>query len=56
MPAELCRSLEEDPKEYVGDTVLHRRWELRRQSCNMAFAAHPDDLYFKVQAGALDAV
>ncbi len=48
---ELCRSLEEDPKEYVGDTVLHRRWELRRQSCNMAFAAHPDDLYFKVQAG-----
>ncbi len=48
---QLCRSLEEDPKEYVGDTVLHRRWELRRQSCNMAFAAHPDDLYFKVQAG-----
>ncbi|MBX9645940.1 MAG: hypothetical protein K2X57_02665 [Xanthobacteraceae bacterium] len=48
---ELCRSLEEDPKEYVGDTVLRRRWELRRQSCNMAFAAHPDDLYFKVQVG-----
>lgn len=48
---DLCRSLEEDPKEYVGDTVLHARWALRRQSCNMAFAAHPDDLYFKVQAG-----
>src|SRR4029077_4168785 len=46
---ELCRSLEVDPKEYVGDTVLRRRWELRRQSCNMAFADHPDDLYFKVQ-------
>lgn len=47
---ELCSSLEEDPREYVGDAVLHRRWELRRVSCNMAFAAHPDDLYFKVQA------
>jgi TPR repeat protein len=47
---DLCRSLEEDPKEYVGDTVLHARWELRRQSCNMAFATHPDDRYFKVQA------
>jgi TPR repeat protein len=49
--ADLCRALEEDPRDYVGDNVLHRRWELRRQSCNMAFAAHPDDLYFKVQAG-----
>ena len=48
--ADLCRALEEDPRDYVGDTVLHRRWELRRQSCNTAFAARPDDLYFKVQA------
>lgn len=48
--ADLCRALEEDPRDYVGDTVLHRRWELRRQSCNMAFASHPDDLYFKVQS------
>jgi len=48
---ELCRSLEQDPREYVGDDMLRRRWELRRQSCNMAYAAHPDDLYFKVQAG-----
>ena len=48
--ADLCRALEEDPRDYVSDNVLHRRWELRRQSCNMAFAAHPDDLYFKVQA------
>jgi TPR repeat protein len=47
---ELCRSLEENPKGYVGDAALHRRWELRRQSCNLAFSAHPDDLYFKVQA------
>lgn len=46
---DLCRALEEDPRDNVSDTVLHRRWELRRQSCNMAFADHPDDLYFKVQ-------
>lgn len=48
--ADLCRALEEDPRDYVDDAMLRRRWELRRQSCNMAFAAHPDDLYFKVQA------
>lgn len=48
---DLCRALEEDPKDYVDDAELHSRWELRRQSCNMAFAAHPDDLYFKVQVG-----
>lgn len=46
---DLCRALEEDPRDYVDDAVLSRRWELRRQSCNMAFAAHPDDLYLKVQ-------
>jgi TPR repeat protein len=48
--ADLCRALEEDPRDYVDDAALHRRWGLRRQSCNMAFAAYPDDLYFKVQA------
>ena len=48
--ADLCRALEEDPRDYVDDAMLRRRWELRRQSCNMAFAAHPDDLYLKVQA------
>lgn len=47
--ADLCRALEEDPRDYVDDAMLNRRWELRRQSCNMAFAAHPDDLYLKVQ-------
>jgi len=48
--ADLCRALEEDPRDYVDDAMLLRRWELRRQSCNMAFAAHPEDLYLKVQA------
>src|SRR6195952_1265527 len=48
--ADLCRALEEDPRDYVDDAMLHRRWELRRQSCNMAFAAHPEDLYLKVQS------
>jgi TPR repeat protein len=47
--AELCIGLAEDPTEYVGDAVLRRRWDLRRQSCNMAFAAHPEDLQLKVQ-------
>lgn len=47
--AELCVGLAEDPTEYVGDAALHRRWELRRLSCNMAFAAHPEDLQLKVQ-------
>jgi TPR repeat protein len=47
--AELCIGLAEDPVEYVSDSALHRRWELRRLSCNMAFAAHPEDLQLKVQ-------
>lgn len=47
--AELCVGLAEDPTEYIGDSALHRRWELRRLSCNMAFAAHPEDLRLKVQ-------
>lgn len=47
---DLCRALEEDPRDYVDEAALSRRWELRRQSCNMAFAAHPEDLYLKVQA------
>jgi len=47
--AELCIGFAEDPTEYVGDAALHRRWELRRLSCNMAFAAHPDDVQLKVQ-------
>lgn len=47
---DLCRALEEDPWDYVNDAGLRRRWELRRQSCNLAFASHPDNLYFKVQS------
>jgi TPR repeat protein len=47
---ELCDRLAEDPTEYVGDTVLHRRWALREASCNMAFASHPENVHFKVQA------
>jgi len=47
---ELCDRLAEDPTEYVDDTVLHRRWALREASCNMAFASHPENVHFKVQA------
>ena len=47
---DLCVSLEDDPKEYIGEMALRRRWELRRVSCNMAFAAHPENLRFKVLA------
>jgi hypothetical protein len=47
---ELCLSLAEDPTDYIGDEALRRRWDLRRASCNMAFAAHPENTHFKVAA------
>jgi TPR repeat protein len=47
---ELCLGLADDPLEYISDAALHRRWALRRAACNMAFAAHPENLRFKVQA------
>ncbi len=47
---ELCLSLQENPKDYMSDIALHRRWDLRRDACNMAFAAHPENIRFKVAA------
>jgi hypothetical protein len=32
----------------MSDAALRRRWDLRRASCNMAFAAHPENTHFKV--------
>ena len=45
---ELCLRLSGNPKEYISDEALRRRWDLRRASCNMAFAAHPENTHFKV--------
>jgi TPR repeat protein len=45
---EICLSLADNPTEYMSDAALHRRWDLRRASCNMAFAAHPENTHFKV--------
>jgi TPR repeat protein len=39
--AELCRQLFKEPKEYIDDTARRRRWDLRRESCKMAFEADP---------------
>jgi TPR repeat protein len=38
---ELCQQLFEEPKEYIDDTARRRRWDLRRESCKMAFDANP---------------
>jgi hypothetical protein len=38
---ELCQQLFEEPKEYIDDTAKRRRWDLRRESCKMAFEANP---------------
>jgi hypothetical protein len=43
-----CLRLSPNPTEYMSDEALHRRRELRRVSCNMAFAAHPENTHFKV--------
>jgi hypothetical protein len=46
--AELCQSLWEAPKEYMGQAAKRRRWDLREASCKMAFDADPANLQFKV--------
>jgi TPR repeat protein len=38
---ELCQQLFEEPKKYIDDTAKRRRWDLRRESCKMAFEANP---------------
>ena len=45
---ETCLQLSENPSEYLSQEALNRRYELRRASCNMAFAAHPDNVHYKV--------
>ena len=45
---EFCLRLSENPTDYVGDEAMARRTALRRASCDMAFAAHPQDTRFKV--------
>ena len=46
--AELCRSLFEEPKEYMDGDARRRRWDLREASCKMAFEANPADVERKV--------
>jgi TPR repeat protein len=38
---ELCQQLFEEPREYIDDTTKRRRWDLRHESCKMAFEANP---------------
>src|SRR3954471_22063021 len=38
---ELCQQLFEEPKEYIDDDTKRQRWDLRRESCKMAFEANP---------------
>ena len=45
---ETCLQLSENPPDYLSREALNRRHELRRASCNMAFAAHPDNMHYKV--------
>ena len=45
---ELCLRLSENPKDYMSHEALQRRWALRSESCNLAFAEHPENTHFKV--------
>ena len=45
---ELCLRLSENPRDYMSDEALHRRWALRSESCNLAFADHPENTHFTV--------
>ena len=45
---ELCQQLFEEPKEHIDDTARRRRWDLRRESCKMAFDADPANAERKV--------
>ncbi|MBR1276045.1 sel1 repeat family protein [Bradyrhizobium sp. AUGA SZCCT0283] len=45
--AELCQQLFEEPKEYIDDAAKRRRWDLRRESCKVAFEANPANADFK---------
>jgi TPR repeat protein len=45
---ELCERLFEEPKEYIDDAARRRRWDLRYESCKMAFDADPTNAERKV--------
>ncbi len=45
---ETCLRLSQNSNEYLSGEAAERRQELRRASCDMAFAAEPDNLHFKV--------
>ena len=38
---ELCQQLFVEPKEYIDGDAKRRRWDLRHDSCKMAFEANP---------------
>ncbi|MBA4036132.1 MAG: hypothetical protein C0480_16210 [Bradyrhizobium sp.] len=46
--AELCQKLFEDPKQYIGEDALRRRWDLRAASCRKALDADPSNTELKV--------
>ncbi len=45
---ETCLRLSENPTGYLSSEARHRRQKLLRASCDMALAAEPDNLQFKV--------
>ena len=45
---ETCLRLSENSSEYLSSEAMQRRQELRRASCDMAFAAAPQNTHFKV--------
>ena len=45
---EICLRQSANPTDYISDEAMARRTALRRASCDMAFAAHPQDTRFKV--------
>ena len=45
---ELCLRLSENPKDYMSSDALRRRWDLRSESCTLAFVNQPENTQFKV--------
>ncbi|MBR1194324.1 SEL1-like repeat protein [Bradyrhizobium sp. AUGA SZCCT0160] len=46
--SELCLRLSENPKSYMSDEALRRRWTLRSESCTLALVNQPENTHFKV--------
>jgi TPR repeat protein len=45
---ELCLRLSENPKDYMSQEGLRRRWALRSEACTLAFVNQPENTQFKV--------